>query len=97
MKKNLLKFAFLLMAVLSFSCSSDDDSNQPQTVTIADFVSSNSNYSTLGAALERVNLTTALDGSTQLTVFAPDNNAFNTFLIFTTSKNIIIVKLWVRG
>lgn len=80
MKKNLLKFAFLLVAVLTFSCSDDDDNNQPQTVTIADFVSANPNYSTLGAALERVNLTSALDGSTQLTVFAPDNDAFTTFL-----------------
>lgn len=79
MKKNLLKFAVLLVLVLSYSCS-DDDANQPQTVTIADFVSSNPNYSSLEAALARVNLTAALDGNTQFTVFAPDNDAFAAFL-----------------
>lgn len=80
MKKNLLKLAFLLVVVLSFSCSDDDASNPPQTVTIADFVNSNSNYSLLGEALDRVGLTAALDATTQLTVFAPDNDAFAAFL-----------------
>lgn len=66
------------------ACSDDDDvAAMPQPVetnTIADFVASNENYSSLAAALEVAGLTATLDGSTNYTVFAPDNDAFAAFL-----------------
>ena len=80
MKKSLLKITLVLIAIVTFSCSSDDDSNQPTSNTIVDFVAANSNYSSLGAALERAGLTSALNGTTNYTVFAPNNDAFSAFL-----------------
>lgn len=74
--KKLSKFigiAFLSLTL--FSCSSDSDS-QPTIVGIA---SDNADFSTLVRALERTNLVSTLDGSGQFTVFAPTNDAFQTF------------------
>lgn len=70
--------------MISFTaCSDDDDAMEPvmvETNTIADFVASNDDYSSLAAALEVAGLTATLDGSTNYTVFAPDNDAFAAFL-----------------
>jgi len=81
--KNLLKTSvFLLLTLFIVSCSDDDDNNGggEMTQTIADFVAGNDDYSSLLAALERAGLTATLDGTTNFTVFAPDNTAFQTFL-----------------
>jgi len=80
---NLKKIA--LAGILSLSviaCSSDDEGGDviPPTNTIADFVESNPDYSSLNAALIAANLKTTLDGNSDYTVFAPNNAAFNTFL-----------------
>ncbi len=80
MKKNFLKITLVLLTFVAFSCSNDDDSSQQTTNTIADFVSANPNYSSLKAALDRAGLTSTLDGTTDYTVFAPDNAAFSAFL-----------------
>lgn len=82
MKKNILKFLMITLLITFFtSCSSDDDNNSaPASNTIADFVNNNADYSSLKAALDRANLTTVLSGSTDYTVFAPNNAAFSTFL-----------------
>lgn len=82
MEKLIKHYLFLLMvALLAVSCSIDDDaSSSQQSNSIADYVSKNSNYSSLKAALDRVGLTSVLAGSDSFTVFAPDNNAFNAFL-----------------
>ena len=80
MKKNFLKITLVLLTFVAFSCSNDDDSSQQTTNTIADFVSANPNYSSLKAALDRAGLTSTLDGTTNYTVFAPDNAAFSAFL-----------------
>lgn len=81
---NLKKFTAGLFFLLAFTaCSDDDDVNTPpvvETNTIADFVASNDNYSSLAAALEVTGLTSTLDGSENYTVFAPDNDAFAAFL-----------------
>lgn len=69
-------FAFLAIATLS--CS-DDDSNPPQSNTIAAIASRTPDLSTLVQALDRAGLVAAVDGTTQLTVFAPTNAAFDTF------------------
>lgn len=72
---------FLMLTLTA--CSDDDDAITPpvvETNTIADFVASNDNYSSLAAALEVAGLTSTLDGSDNYTVFAPNNDAFATFL-----------------
>lgn len=70
----------IMLAVLTFSCSSDDNTTTPISNSIADFVSRNQDYSSLQAALERADLTSVLSGNTNYTVFAPNNAAFDTFL-----------------
>ena len=74
--------AFLTLGLAS--CSDDDDAVDdvvvPETNTIADFVASNDDYSSLEAALEVTGLTATLDGTANYTVFAPDNDAFAAFL-----------------
>lgn len=72
--------AFLALGM--YSCSDDDDVNVPvvEENTIADFVSSTNDYSSLAAALDVAGLTATLDGSTNYTVFAPNNAAFSAFL-----------------
>lgn len=64
------------------SCSNDDDGGSPipDGVTIADFVASNPDYSSLGAALDAAGLTAVLAGEGEFTVFAPNNAAFTVFL-----------------
>lgn len=80
MKKIILNSLVVLVIFLFGSCSSDDDNNSSTTNTIVDFVNQNPNYSSLEAALIKAELTGALSGSTQFTVFAPDNNSFDNFL-----------------
>ncbi len=72
--------AFLVLGM--YSCSDDDDVNVPvvEENSIADFVSSNDDYSSLKAALDAAGLTATLDGSANYTVFAPNNAAFSEFL-----------------
>ena len=80
--KNLLKISMIVFVTLGIaSCSNDDDSN-PSTATnsIADFVASNDDYSSLEAALDKAGLTATLAGAEDLTVFAPNNAAFAAFL-----------------
>ena len=79
----LQQFVTGLFMILSFTACGDDDAKRPpvmETNTIADFVASNDNYSSLAAALEVAGLTSTLDGSENYTVFAPDNDAFARFL-----------------
>lgn len=71
-------FAFL--AITTFSCSDDDDAGTPQSNTIAAIASRTPNLSILVQALDRAGLVAAVDGTTQLTVFAPTNEAFEDFL-----------------
>jgi uncharacterized surface protein with fasciclin (FAS1) repeats len=70
-------FAFL--AITTLSCS-DDDSNPSQSNTIAAIASRTPDLSILVQALDRVDLVAAVDGTTQLTVFAPTNTAFQNYL-----------------
>lgn len=80
--KNLLKLT--LIAFVTFgvvSCSDDDDVNvNPPTNTIASFVASQEDYSSLKAALDKAGLTATLNGEGNFTVFAPNNEAFANFL-----------------
>jgi len=71
------------------SCSDDDDTTFiPDTMTIADFVSGNADYSSLLAALERTGLDVTLNGNGNFTVFAPNNAAFTEFLDGTALEDV---------
>ncbi|MFM2213953.1 MAG: hypothetical protein RL427_1216 [Bacteroidota bacterium] len=78
MKKLFKTFALIAFCSFVVSCSSDSSSsNTPGT--IAEIASGNTNLSTLVTALNRTGLTATLNGTGQYTVFAPTNDAFQTF------------------
>lgn len=80
--KNLLKLSLIVfLTVFATSCSDDDNGDvNAGEVTIAAFVQNNPDYSSMQAALVRTGLVETLDGSTEYTVFAPNNVAFEAFL-----------------
>lgn len=77
--KNLIKKMSLACIALTMLSCSDDDNNTPQQQTIAEIAAGNSDFSTLVTALNRTGLTATLYGNGQFTVFAPTNDAFQTF------------------
>lgn len=82
--KNLYYFFIAaIMAISVLSCN-EDESPSGETVdnpgTIADFISSNSDYSLLQSAIERTGLEIFLDGTNPHTFFAPNNSALQAFL-----------------
>ncbi|AWA30317.1 fasciclin [Flavobacterium magnum] len=87
MKKNVKKWAVLALAISLFACS-DDDNNSNNQQTIAELAQGNANLSILVDALERADLVTTLNGSTEYTVFAPTNAAFTAFLQANGFANI---------
>ena len=80
-------FLFTMLFALSFafvSCSDDTEDPDPQPVTttsntIVD-IAGGADFTTLAAALERVDLITTLQGDGPFTVFAPTNAAFEALL-----------------
>ena len=80
MKKNTpiksVLFAALLGAAISFSSCEKDDDPQVVTNTITDVVVANTSFSVLKEAVVKANLATTLSGAGPFTVFAPDNTAF---------------------
>jgi transforming growth factor-beta-induced protein len=86
--KNIALIAFLSLSVMA--CSSDDEGGDvivPNN-TIADFVENNQDYSSLNAALIATDLKETLAGSSNYTVFAPNNAAFNAFLSENGFENL---------
>lgn len=82
MKKSLKIIGLLFFSIL-FSCNDDDDTITPiinQQQSVSSIASSNPNFSILVSALNRTDLTATLNASGNFTVFAPTNEAFNTFL-----------------
>lgn len=82
-----LQFLFqvlLLSGVALFISSCGDDEPDviptPDPVTISDLVTDTERFSSLLAALEKTDLVATLDGTTEYTVFAPNNDAFATYL-----------------
>jgi len=74
-------FKFLMLAFLSIaiiSCGDDEEMpmQEEETNTIVDIASGDAQFSTLVAALQRVDLVTTLQGDGPFTVFAPTNAAF---------------------
>lgn len=79
--KTFLTPVLLVVTLAFFSISCNDDDTDPVTNnTIADFVVQNQDYSSLKSALDKTNLTSVLSGTTNYTVFAPNNAAFSAFL-----------------
>lgn len=83
--KRILYIPFILSMLLGAVSCSDDETPKGETVdnagTIADFIAGNENYTLLNEAIERVGLSISLDGTTNYTLFAPSNSAFETFLL----------------
>lgn len=79
-KTTSILMALVVMLFTFTSCSDDDNNVVAPSNTIADFVAANSDYSSLLAALQRANLASVLAGTTNYTVFAPNNAAFDAFL-----------------
>jgi uncharacterized surface protein with fasciclin (FAS1) repeats len=74
MKKTLFFTLTLLYSLMSSSCSKTDDNNNDQNIT--SIVSNNPNFSLLALAINRAGLTSTINTSNNITVFAPDNEAF---------------------
>ncbi|RPA66490.1 fasciclin domain-containing protein [Cyclobacteriaceae bacterium YHN15] len=79
----LLKFPLMgLVFVFAFSSCNDDDDMPPvqEEPNIVEVAASNPNFSTLVAAVEAADLVETLSGPGPFTVFAPSNDAFDSFL-----------------
>ncbi len=81
----------LLVVTISFTSCNDDDDDDTEpamtTKTIADIVVEGNDFSSLEAALIKADLVTVFQGSTEYTVFAPTNAAFEAFL---TANNLTL-------
>ncbi len=88
----LTRIAFIVLTfVIVHSCGANDDDGSIQieeTNTIADFVSSNDDYSSLLAALQKTGLDVVFAEEGDFTVFAPNNAAFDTFLNGTSLEDV---------
>lgn len=79
------RIQFLLpLFLLAFTFSACDEENEPaavlETQTIADLAAASPSLSTLVTALQRTNLVSALRADGPITVLAPTNAAFDSFL-----------------
>ena len=93
MKKSLKLVWVAFIALATFSCSSDNNNPIviPTNNTITGIASRNANLSILVQALTRADLADTLTGSGSFTVFAPTNEAFQTFLGAGVSVNDVPV------
>ena len=79
--KNLSQLFLLFVLVFGVvACSDDDDTNVNEEMTIAELAIETESLSSLVAALQRADLVSVVDGTTEFTVFAPTNDAFAAFL-----------------
>ena len=79
---NILKLSLLSVLFVSlFSCDDDDNTITPIPLrSIADQVIASPNFESLEAALVKAELVATLQGTGPFTVFAPNDDAFTTFL-----------------
>lgn len=90
MNKLLLTMQVLLLAGVSLfisSCTDDGTTPEPTPNNITDIVTNTERFSSLLAALERTDLVSTIAGG-EYTVFAPDNDAFATFLNGTALADV---------
>lgn len=76
MTSRIFLMAVALFSVVTFSACSDDDDDEPPVPTITDVVATNPNFSLLLSAVTKAGLADELSAPGNLTVFAPDNDAF---------------------
>jgi uncharacterized surface protein with fasciclin (FAS1) repeats len=90
MKKIFLGLFLSLSAMLAFTaCDDDDDDNpQPQAKNIVQLAQETPQLSILAAAVVHADLVSTLSGTTELTVFAPTNDAFNALLMQLGLTNV---------
>lgn len=69
-------FGLLLAGALAFGFAACEKDEDPEPQSIAQIAAGDEQFSTLVAALERVNLVSVLDNPGNFTVFAPTNAAF---------------------
>jgi uncharacterized surface protein with fasciclin (FAS1) repeats len=69
-------FAFAVIVVIT-SCSKSSSTTTPPQSTIAQLVSSGSNFTLLSSAVTKAGLGATLSGAGPFTVFAPTDSAFN--------------------
>ncbi|GAB4499109.1 MAG: fasciclin domain-containing protein [Saprospiraceae bacterium] len=79
MKKFFFGLFIALSAAVVFTACDDDDDNT-ELKNIVELAQGDANLSTLVAAVQRAGLVDELSGTTQLTVFAPTNQAFSDLL-----------------
>lgn len=79
MKKTTLitGLAVIMGAVTLSSCEKEEEMTPVNEMTIAQYASTEANFSILVQALSKANLVNALNGEGNFTVFAPTNEAFN--------------------
>lgn len=79
--KNILGLLLPMITVLFFiSCDTNDDGPPPAENSLAELIAASPNHSTLEAALERAELSEDLQAPASITIFAPTDVAFATFL-----------------
>lgn len=76
MLTHILRLSVYALPFLLLSCSKDDDNETPAAKTVTEVVVDNPSFSILEAAVVRANLGGALSTTQNITVFAPDNDAF---------------------
>jgi len=83
MKNSILLYGLLLTLMSGFvlvSCDDDDDDIDTGQQNVVEFAQNDPQFSMLVAALEKTNLDDVLATTSPLTVFAPTNAAFESFL-----------------
>ncbi len=78
--KNFFKSTLLCAILVGFGACSDDDNDSNTGKTIAQIATSTPDLTVLVAALVKADLVETLNGTTEYTVFAPNNAAFTAFL-----------------
>ena len=81
-KKIFIPLVIALMGIFTLTSCEKDETVNPMDQTIAEFASSNPDFSILVSALSKAGLVTTLNGTGNFTVFAPTNDAFQE--LFTT-------------
>lgn len=79
--KKLKLSSLLLVIIISYACSPNDEDIDYSPITIFDRIEASPNYSYLSYALQKTGLSSILDGSEKYTLFAPSNMVFLRFLM----------------
>ena len=79
-KKHLKLFLLSVLSIVALSCDNDDDNNGDPFPNNVIEVALNNNFTSLATALTNTGLVSTLQGEGPFTVFAPTNDALDSFL-----------------